>query len=133
MKCFIDTSALLAVLNRDDENHAVAALTWRQLLTGDWQLVTSSYVLVEAFALCQNRLGIQAAKALQNDIVPILEIIWIDTQLHTAAANAVIAAGKRKLSLVDCASFEIMRDKNISKAFAFDSHFAEQGFALLNS
>ena len=132
MNCFLDTSALLAVLNRDDENHEKAARIWRTLIGDEWQLTTSSYVLVETFALCQNRLGLNAAKALQNDILPVLEIVWVDAAIHQAAALAVLTAGRKKLSLVDCASFEVMRLSGITRAFAFDRHFADQGFDLLS-
>ncbi len=38
-------------------------------------------------------------------------------------------AGAR-LSLVDWTSFEMMRDEHLTDAFAFDRHFAEQGFVL---
>ena len=40
----------------------------------------------------------------------------------------LLAEGRRKLSLVDCVSFELMRDKGRHTGFAFDAHFNEQGF-----
>ncbi len=47
MTVFLDTSALLAVLDADDLNHSSADVVWRQLIESDEQLVTSSFVLVE--------------------------------------------------------------------------------------
>lgn len=47
---------------------------------------------------------------------------------HGVAVTALLTAGKRQLSLVDCSSFEAMRRLGITSAFAFDRHFAEQGF-----
>ena len=38
---------------------------------------------------------------------------------------------RRQLSLVDCASFDIMRRLGLRDVFAFDPHFAEQGFRCL--
>ena len=35
---------------------------------------------------------------------------------------------RRQLSLVDCISFDVMHRHGIRWAFAFDSHFKEQGF-----
>jgi predicted nucleic acid-binding protein len=35
------------------------------------------------------------------------------------------------MSLVDCASFEVMRSRSIGAAFAFDAHFEENGFRLV--
>jgi predicted nucleic acid-binding protein len=48
-----------------------------------------------------------------------------------SAISALLAAGRRKLSLVDCTSFEIMRSLGIKTVFAFDSHFVEQGFKII--
>lgn len=40
-------------------------------------------------------------------------------------------ATKRPLSLVDAVSFVAMRQANVSEAFAFDPHLAQEGFALV--
>jgi predicted nucleic acid-binding protein len=56
----------------------------------------------------------------------------VDEDLHQRAINALLAAGQRRLSLVDCTSFESMRQFGLRQAFAFDAHFAEQGFELLS-
>lgn len=47
------------------------------------------------------------------------------------AAAALVAAGRRSLSLVDCVSFEVMRRLAISTAFAFDRDFARVGFQTI--
>ncbi|MDP2857839.1 MAG: VapC toxin family PIN domain ribonuclease, partial [Bacillota bacterium] len=44
---------------------------------------------------------------------------------------ALLTAGRRNLSLVDCVSFDVMRRLGMEKAFAFDAHFAEQGFQCM--
>ena len=51
MKVFVDTSALLAVLDADEKRHKQAASAWKRLLEEDARLVTTNYVLVESFAL----------------------------------------------------------------------------------
>ena len=56
---------------------------------------------------------------------------WVDQPTHEAGVAAVLAAGRRKLSLVDCVSFEIMRRGGIRRAFSFDPHFREAGFELV--
>ena len=45
--------------------------------------------------------------------------------------EALLVVNHRKLSLVDCASFETMRRLGIQKVFTFDRHFADQGFQVL--
>jgi predicted nucleic acid-binding protein len=44
---------------------------------------------------------------------------------------SMLAADKKRLSLVDCISFNIMRRLGIKSAFAFDRHFKEQGFECI--
>jgi len=125
---YVDTSALYAVLDADDENHERAKQLWVDLITQRAQLVCTNYVLVETFALVQHRLGIEAIRTLQEDILPVLHIEWVDEPSHRAGVAAVLTAARRGLSLVDCVSFEVMRQLGIKTAFTFDPHFAEQGF-----
>ena len=131
MRIFIDTSAFYAVLDQDDENHPAAAKLWRRLLQDDAALLTSNYVLVETSAVIQRRLGIAALRAFQGDIVPLLAVEWIDEIRHQAAIEMALAASRKRLSLVDCSSFLVMREVEVRRAFCFDRHFREQGFSVL--
>lgn len=128
MKVFLDTSAFLAILNRDDNNHSAAKKLWKELLYSENALISNNYVLVESFALIQRRLGTETVRTFQEDILPLINIEWVDAETHRAGVSAFLAASRRKLSLVDCVSFEIMRTLGIKTAFAFDPHFSEQGF-----
>ncbi len=132
MAVFVDTSALYAVLDRDDHCHPAAAETFAALLD-DAELVTHTYVVVETTALVQRRLGMDAVRALTDDVLPALELVAVDESLHATAVSALLAAGSREISLVDWTSFELMRRLSISEAFAFDADFRDQGFALLPS
>ncbi|MBA4391604.1 MAG: VapC toxin family PIN domain ribonuclease [Syntrophus sp. (in: bacteria)] len=131
MSIFIDTSGFIAVLNKDDVSHTKAAKTWMYILTSEEDLVTTNYVLVETCALVQNWLGMTAIRVFQKDIVPVLRIEWIDKAVHHTAMGIMLAAVRKKLSLVDCVSFETMRLLGITTAFTLDKHFKEQGFACL--
>lgn len=131
MSIFVDTSGLFAVLDADDSNHSRAKEQWSRLLATQEQLVSTNYVLVEAFALVQRRLGMEAVKSLHEDIVPILIIEWIDASQHAAAVSELLAASNRQISLVDCVSFGTMKRLQITQAFAFDEDFRVQGFETL--
>jgi len=131
MSIYIDTAALYAILDADDENHAAARNTWVDLLNRQEELLCSNYVLVESFALVQHRLGIAAARALEESILPVLSVYWVGQATHHAAVSALLTAGRRDLSLVDCVSFECMRQLGIRTAFTFDRHFGEQGFTRI--
>ncbi len=125
---FLDTSALLALLDGDEGNHTACAEAWRALLAADECFVTTNYVLIETFALVQRRLGLNALRVLCADFLPLIETIWLDKKTHEAAVGALLTAARRKLSLVDCVSFEVMRQQGVGKAFTLDRHFEEQGF-----
>ncbi len=131
MTIFVDTSAFYALLDGDDYHHAAATGEWEQLLTSNAVLVTNAFVLGEAMALLQHRIGLDAVQAFLEDIYPLFRIEWVDGTDFEAGAAGVLSAQRRDLSLVDCVSFFLMRRLGIRHAFAFDQHFNEQGFHCL--
>jgi len=131
-KVFIDTSAFYALMDRSDSYHQSASKLWTDLLEKGNYLKTSNYVTVETLALLQNRLGFEAADLWARDILGIVETLWIDKVLHNLAFEIWLSLGRRKFSLVDCASFVIMRHDKVEKVFGFDKHFTEHGFEILN-
>lgn len=132
MTIFVDTSALYAVLDRDDRNHSAAKASWTRLLESGETLLTTNYVVVETTALVQSRLGLQALQCLHTEVLPVLQVHWISEDEHRTAATGLLVAARKDLSLVDCTSFEVMRRLGLTSACAFDRHFGEQGFRLLS-
>ena len=132
---FVDTSGLYAVLDANDVSHSAAATGWQELtgriLNRECTAVTHYGVIVEASALVQRRLGMSALHALHEDMLKIIEIIWISSELHRRAVAAALASRRRGISLVDWTSFQLMRERSIRLAFAFDEDFKQQGFAIL--
>ncbi len=131
MSAFIDTSAFYAVLDADDDRHGDARAEWERLLAGGDTLHTTNYVLVETAALLQNRIGFDGLRTLTADVLPVIDVVWIDEGMHRSAWHALLVSSRRNLSLVDCTSFEAMRRLGLDQAFCFDVHFAEQGFQVL--
>ena len=131
MNCFVDTSAFYALMDADDAYHDAARDQWADLLGGRDQLVTTNYVLIETAALLQHRLGLAATRLFHQDVYPVLRVEWIGREVHEAAVAAVLGARRRRLSLVDCTSFDVMRRCGVRHAFAFDAHFGQQGFTCV--
>ena len=131
MTVFVDTSAFYAMGDRNDANHEAALASWARLLDQEASLLTNNYVLLETAALLQNRLGTAALRAFHEDVVPLFSVDWISAQRHRSGIEAVLAAQQRKLSLVDCISFQTMREHGVADVFCFDRHFREQGFNLV--
>jgi predicted nucleic acid-binding protein len=128
MNVFVDTSALLAVLDRSDERHSEAKRTWEAMLNGTPTLVCHNYILLETSAVLTRRIGTEAVRVFERDIRPVLRLVWVTREIHEAAVGVQLAADRRSLSLVDCVSFEIMRRTGLRSAFAFDPHFREFGY-----
>lgn len=131
MTIFTDTSAILALLDRSERRHQQAAAVWKEILLSGEDPVTSNYILVESMALIQNRLGLPAVRVFAGSLLPVIEVLWVNESVHQAATAALLMEGRRKLSLVDCVSFHLMRHCGIETAFCFDKHFREQGFRTL--
>ncbi len=132
-RVFVDTSAILALLVPSDTAHQRARWVFAQLEARQAVLVTTSYVLLETYALLSRRLGLAAVVAFRNDWVPLMEVLWVGAALHERGLDLMIERGSSRLSLVDAVSFLTVRDLRIPEVFAYDSHFEGEGFALLGS
>ena len=82
-------------------------------------------------AVTQRRMGMAAVRAVAGIFVPLMRVMFVTEETHAAAAAAFLTAHRRRLSFVDCTSFELMRRHGIPEALACDADFARQGFRLL--
>ncbi len=128
---FLDTSAVFAYLSPGDSRHPKAVDAFARLGARRAPLVTTSYVLVESYALLARRLGMAAARAFGEHIAPLCDVLWVDAALQDEGFEAWIERGSRHLSLVDCVSFVVMNRRGIDSAFAYDDDFAKAGFLTL--
>ncbi|MCK5798700.1 MAG: PIN domain-containing protein [Deltaproteobacteria bacterium] len=128
---FVDTSAFLALLVSDDAKHARAARAFEALAIDETALISSSYVLIETYALLQRRVGLDATLAMRDAIAPLIDIVWVGRSIHDAALDRLVRSAQRKLSLVDCTSFEIMARQGLQQVFTYDKHFSQEGFGVL--
>jgi predicted nucleic acid-binding protein len=129
---FADTSGLIALLNAKDENHTGAKRAFANLRTRQASLLSTSFVLVETYALLGRRLGLEAIRSFRTEFAPLIEVVWVDETLHNAGLDLLLDRRKRLLSLVDAVSFITMRQRNVAEAFAFDPDFEQYGFSLVS-
>lgn len=133
MRVFVDTSALFAVLVRNDRMARRAGQTFQALLERHVDLHTTSYVLLETAALLQARVGLEAARRFHHEFTTVLRIRWVDETLHAKAFRRLELRNRREISLVDAASFVFMEEAGLMAAFAYDQHFAKEGFRLIQT
>jgi predicted nucleic acid-binding protein len=126
---FVDTSVLYAVVDRTDPDHALVSREFNAL--AGRPLLTHAYVVLEAAALVDRRLGRHIARRLLNDVLSPIEVVYVDERTHIAATGAYLTTGRRGASLVDFTSFEVMRAHDITCAFALDRDFERAGFDVI--
>jgi predicted nucleic acid-binding protein len=131
MRAFVDTSALYALLDESDANHAAAAEAFSGLRGSE--LSTHSYVLVETLALVSRRLGRAAVERFLDGLLPVITVAVVDPSLHAEALADDREANSIHVSFVDRTSFAFMRTSRLDVAFAFDAHFSQAGFDLVPS
>lgn len=132
MSIYVDTSAFLAVINPSDNKHSSASRSWINLVKQSQRMVTSQYALVETITLIHSRHGTSGVERFLTDIAPVVEIAWPDVNSHSAAVRAMLAhPGKSGPSLVDCMSFEVIRQRGIKDVFSYDRHFSGRGFKIV--
>jgi predicted nucleic acid-binding protein len=126
---FVDSSGILALMDRDDPAHAgvVDAFT-RGRSEALW---THAYVIVETLAVARRRYGPAVTADLIDRVIPALDVAPVDTALHAASVAALRDTVESSVSLVDRTSFAFMRREGIERAIALDADFRTAGFETL--
>lgn len=128
MSVLVDSSAILAYLSEQDVRHERAKEWLGDARTRREPLIMHSYAALESSALVQRRLDARSLRAFHQELAPLFEFVLVDRETHDAAVAALLAALPTKTSLVDYVSFQVMRDRGIPRAFAFDRDFVSAGF-----
>jgi predicted nucleic acid-binding protein len=132
MRLFVDTSAWLALNDKNDQYHGDAVSRSAKIKQQKIQLVTSEYVLDESITIIRYRVSHRAAvifgDALMSSTIVSIEDIADAERLKAWALFKKY--GDKELSFTDCTSFALMMKLGLQKAFAFDDHFRQLGFQL---
>jgi predicted nucleic acid-binding protein len=126
---FVDSSGILALIDRDDPAHAgvVEAFTLGRSET----LSTHAYVIVETLAVARRRYGPAVTADLIDRVIPALGVTAVDLELHASAIAAFRDAVDSAVSFVDRTSFAFMRREAIDRAIALDADFRTAGFETI--
>jgi hypothetical protein len=130
---FIDTMALLALVNRDDAYHQPCRQALAELGRLGTPLVTSGWVLAEFLnAACRTPVRAAALRGVERlrrsastTIVPVSAADWERTLAFYAARP------DKEWSFIDCSSMVICADRGLRQVLTADRHFAQAGYELL--
>ena len=125
---FVDTSAIYALLAGSDDTHRSAVRIFDRYRDRAW--VSHDFVLAEAIGLVQHRLGSAAVTSLIDAWLPLIDFSPVSRDLRDAAVAEHRRRARNRASFVDTTSFEFMRARSITEAFAFDDDFKRAGFTL---
>ena len=87
---FVDTSALLALVNPKDEAHHLARNAFETLTKRESPLLSTSFVVVELYALLGQRIGLDAVRRFRAELAPLIEVVWVDESLHEAGLDLLL-------------------------------------------
>jgi len=128
-RVFVDSSALLTLMDRADPRHETARVCLLGLADAD--LVTHGYVVAESLAVARRRFGVDGAIALVDDLLPAIEILMVEPAVHAAAMTRYRASLPSGTSFVDQVSLELMSREAIETAFVFDTDFTTAGIRVI--
>lgn len=130
MTLFVDTSGWAAPVLRNTPNHEEMA-AYAQLVTRATRpLITTNYVLTEVVALLTSRSRLPRLRILQllQQIRQTVRVVHIDLETDQKAWALLDQYADKDWSLVDAASFVVMRQLGLQEAFTSDQHFVQAGF-----
>jgi predicted nucleic acid-binding protein len=131
VKLLVDSSALLALVLRRDRNHRVAkAFVERHR---DARFVLTELILAEVVTRVRSWAGAAPAVALGRDLLRSerYEVFNVDADILAGAFVWMERCADKRLSLTDCASFEIMERLDLRVAFTFDRDFRDCGWTAV--
>ncbi len=123
---FVDTGYIIALINENDNHHRQALMLAEQY--NEWPLVTTDAVLLEAgnaLSRIARRQCSQLIHAFQE--AEEMTLVHMNPVLFKQAVKLFDRYQDKTWGLVDCLSFVVMREMQISTALTFD-HFVQAGF-----
>jgi predicted nucleic acid-binding protein len=94
-------------------------------------LVTHGYVVAESIAVVRRRFGVDGVVALLDDLLPIVDLVPVDGDLHGAALARYRAALPSATSFVDQVSLAVIARERVDAVFALDDDLAAAGVRLV--
>jgi len=127
-ECYVDTSALIAFLDRSDSHHPL----FRRLFSDPPPLITSALVVAEGHGWFLRRYdcfrAVQFLAFVQE--LPALTIQEFQAHELSKAAAIVKKFADQKLTLADAHGLSIMRDRRTAICWSTDRHLGLTGVRL---
>jgi predicted nucleic acid-binding protein len=99
------------------------------------KVVTTNYIIAELVALLTSPLRVPRPATISFieglKTSPYVQVVHVDSLLDEQAWELLKTRPDKAWSLVDCASFVVMKQRGIVEALTTDHHFEQAGFVRL--
>ncbi len=128
-RVLVDTSAVYALLDRNDGCHDAAREALESLRKRRTEPLLTNFIVAECHALSLSRLGADIArKWLLGNVWPVERV---NVEDETKARVIIEQYTDKTLSYTDATSLAVMDRLGVKTAFAFDPHFRQYGFLVV--
>ena len=134
MRLFVDSSAFLALEDKDDENHE-SAIEFRSNVRDDRptyrMLYTTNYIFDETITLIRMQLGHAAAISFGDAIIAkLVTILWVSPVVDSEAWGIFKKYRGKDFSYTDCTSSRHYRGKKLIQSLPTTSTLVSTVFKL---
>lgn len=132
-RLFLDTAFIQAILNKRDQYHrqAVELLPFVKTAAEVW---TTEAIFLEVGNALSSFNRQQVANFIQQCYqTENMRVVNINSQLFAQGLTLFASRLDQSWGLVDCLSFVVMKQQNLTSALTSDRHFRQAGFQILLS
>jgi uncharacterized protein len=131
-RLFVDTAGWAGIVLQNSRDHLAVESFYKRTIAARRDLVTTNYVLGEPVALltARSRASRREILAFIGGIRRIAQLtaVRVDEATDAEAWALLERQDDKDWSLVDAASFVVMRRLGLQEAFTTDHHFSQAGF-----
>jgi predicted nucleic acid-binding protein len=130
IECYLDTSAVIAFLDRSDSFHSL----YRRLFSNPPPLVTSALVIAEGHGWFLRRYDQRRAIQFLSFIEELrpLQVLGFDDEAVAKATRLIRKFSDQDITLADAHGLAIITDRRISACWSTDRHLGLTGASLVN-
>lgn len=130
---FCDTSFFYAALDSRDRDHPLAKKLSKSIQEKQVPLITTWEVIVETVTLLRYRYGYRGAITFIDQVLPRLNIFYIDSAARAKTLQAFRKLSRdKKISLCDAISYIVVSEYlGFMPCLAFDEDFRRLGLTVL--
>jgi predicted nucleic acid-binding protein len=136
MTVFIDTSAWIAIVDKDQRYHDSAQEYFKHLLEKNAKIITNNIVIDEAITWLKENKGSEVASSflsiIDESVITInLRVDWISRRVRKLSLNQYLKSKDTMLQLSDNYKLETLRRKNADLVFTYNDSFRGFGFPVM--